>query len=108
MNKKDIKKSITELKKILFNRFGKGMELYLFGSVARNEYDPDSDIDILVLVPGKVDTKLEIEILHLAYDIELKYDVVFGMVVNEKEFWESEKASVMPFHQNLQREALRI
>ena len=41
MNKKDIKKSIAELKKTLFNRFGKEMELYLFGSVARNEYDPD-------------------------------------------------------------------
>jgi predicted nucleotidyltransferase len=108
MNKKNINKSIAQLKKALFNRFGKAIELYLFGSVARNDYDPDSDIDILVLVPGKVDTKLEIEILHLAYDIELKYDVVFGLVVNEKEFWESEKASVMPFHQNLQREALRI
>lgn len=108
MNKKNINKSIAQLKKALFNRFGKGIELYLFGSVARNDYHPDSDIDILVLVPGEVDTKLEIEILHLAYDIELEYDVVFGLVVNEKEFWESEKASVMPFHQNLQREALRI
>jgi len=108
MNKKDINKSIAQLKKTLSNRFGKEIELYLFGSVARNEYGPESDIDILVLVPGKVDTKLEIEILHLAYDIELEYDVVFGLVVNEKEFWESEKASVMPFHQNLQREALRI
>ena len=108
MNKKDINKSIAQLKKTLSNRFGKEIELYLFGSVARNEYGPESDIDILVLVPGKIDTKLEIEIVHLAYDIELKYDVVFGLVVNEKEFWESEKAAVMPFHQNLQREALRI
>jgi predicted nucleotidyltransferase len=108
MNKKEIDQSIAELKKTLSNHLGNEIELYLFGSVARNDYDPDSDIDILVLVPGKVDTKLEIEILDLAYDIELKYDVVFGLVVNEKEFWESKKASVMPFHQNLQREALRI
>jgi uncharacterized protein len=108
MNKKEIKKSIAELKKALFNRFGKEIELYLFGSVARNEYGPESDIDILVLVPGKIDSKLEMEILHLAYDIELEYNVVFGLVVNEKEFWESGKASVMPFHRNLQREALRI
>jgi predicted nucleotidyltransferase len=108
MNKKDIDRSIAELKETLANHLGNEIELYLFGSVARNDYAPESDIDILVLVPGKVDTKLEIEILDLAYDIELKYNVVFGVVVNEKEFWESEKASVMPFHQNLQREALRI
>ena len=108
MNKKDIDRSIDELKETLANHLGNEIELYLFGSVARNDYGTESDIDILVLVPGKVDTKLEIEILDLAYDIELKYDVVFGVVVNEKEFWQSKKASVMPFHQNLQREALRI
>ncbi|HLP57352.1 MAG TPA: nucleotidyltransferase domain-containing protein [Candidatus Deferrimicrobium sp.] len=108
MNKRNINRSIGELKETLANRLGNKIELYLFGSVARNDYRPGSDIDILVLVPGKVDTKLEIEILDLAYDIELKHDVVFGLVVNEKKFWNSKKASVMPFHQNLQREALRI
>jgi predicted nucleotidyltransferase len=108
MNKRNINRSIGELKETLANRLGNEIELYLFGSVARNDYRPGSDIDILVLVPGKVDTKLEIEILDLAYDIELKHDVVFGLVVNEKKFWNSKKASVMPFHQNLQREALRI
>ena len=108
MNKKNINRSIGELKETLYNRFGNEIELYLFGSVARNDYGPGSDIDILVLVPGKMDTKLEIEILDLAYDIELKHDVVFGLVVNEKKFWKSKKASVMPFYQNVQREALRI
>jgi len=33
---------------------------------------------------------------------------LFGSVVNSKEFWASEKAAVIPFHQNLQRESLRI
>jgi len=108
MNKTNITQSINELKDTLSTHLGDGIELYLFGSVARNDYNADSDIDILVLVPKKIDTKQEIEILDLAYNIELKYNVVFGLVVNDKEFWESEKASVMPFHQNLQREAFRI
>lgn len=108
MNKQDIEKSIAELKETLRHRFGSEIELYLFGSVARNDYSPESDIDVLVVIPGKVDTELEIEIIDLAYTIELKYNVIFGILVNEKEFWESEKAAVMPFHQNLQKEALRI
>jgi predicted nucleotidyltransferase len=108
MNKKDIKRSIAELKKKLGDRFGMEVELYLFGSVARNEYHPHSDIDILVLVPGEVDTALKEEVIDLAYDIELKYNVVFGIVVRSAEFWQSEKASVMPFHKNLQSEALRV
>jgi predicted nucleotidyltransferase len=108
MNEQNIKRSISALKKILQERFSSELELYLFGSVARNDYLPDSDIDILVLVPGEVDTSLEEEIFDLAYDVELGYDVVFGIVVHAKEFWASGKAAVMPFHQNLQREAVRI
>jgi len=108
MNKKIIKRSVSELKKILSHRFGKGLELYLFGSVARNQFGPESDIDVLALLPGGDDMNLKKEIVDLAYDIELKYNIVFGIVVCSTEFWRSEKAAVMPFHHNLQKEALRI
>ena len=108
MNERSIRRSISELKRILKNRFGGETELYLFGSAARNDYRSDSDIDILVLVQGHVNTNLKEEIIDLAYEIELKNDVVFGILVRSKEFWQSERAAVMPFHQNLQREALRI
>jgi len=108
MNEQNINRSISALKKILQKRFGSGVELYLFGSVARNDYEPDSDIDILVLVPSKVDTSLKENIIDLAYDVELEYDVIFGIVVRSKEFWISEKAAAMPFHQTVEREAVRI
>jgi predicted nucleotidyltransferase len=108
MNEENIRSSISELKRVLTNHFGNEIELYLFGSVARSDYHPESDIDILVLIPGKVDTSLKEEVIGLAYDIELEYDVVFGIVVRSKEFWASEKAAFMPFHQNVQREAVRV
>ena len=108
MNEQNIKHSIAELKKRLKKHFSSELEFYLFGSVARNDHKPDSDIDILVLVPGKVDTSLKEDIIDLAYDVELEYDVVFGIVVRSKEFWISEKAAAMPFHQNIQREAVRV
>jgi uncharacterized protein len=108
MNRKIIRRSISELKKILVNRFGNIIELYLFGSVARNDFGPESDIDVLVLLPGGDNMSLKKEVVDLAYDIELKYNIVFGIVVCSTEFWRSEKAAVMPFHRNLQREALRI
>jgi len=62
----------------------------------------------LALFPGEVDTALEEEIFDLAYEVELENDVVFGVVVQSKEFWDSERAAVTPFHQNLQRETLRL
>jgi predicted nucleotidyltransferase len=108
MNEQKLKRSIAELKNRLKNHFGKKLEFYLFGSVARNDYEPDSDIDVLSLVPGKVDTSLKEDIIEMAYDVELEYEVVFGIVVRSKEFWISEKAATMPFHQSVQKEAVRI
>ncbi len=108
MNDKSIKSSLLELKGMLKNFFGPEVELYLFGSVARKDYRPDSDIDILVLMPGLVDTDVKERVIDLSYEIELKHDVVFGIVVRSKEFWQSPMAAVMPFHQTLQNEGLRI
>lgn len=108
MNEANINSSIAALKRTLIYRFGDEVELYLYGSVARNDYQYDSDIDILVLFPGKVNTDLMEEIFGLAYEVGLEHDVVFSIVVQSKEFWDSEFAAVMPFHQNLQRESLRI
>lgn len=103
-----IKRSLSELKKVLTHRFGEDIERYLYGSAARNEYHPESDIDILVLFPGEVDTVLEEEVFDLAYEVELECDVVFGVIVHSKEFWASEKAAVMPFHQRVREEGVRI
>ncbi|MCK4765295.1 MAG: nucleotidyltransferase domain-containing protein [Candidatus Aminicenantes bacterium] len=108
MNEESIKRSVSELKSLLSSRFGDEVELYLFGSVVREDYHPESDIDILVLFPGRVDTALKEEIIDLAYSIELRNDVVFGIVVRSKAFWASAQAAAMPFHQNLQREAMLI
>jgi predicted nucleotidyltransferase len=108
MNKTDIAKSIAELKELMGQRFGFEMELYLFGSVARNDYGPESDIDVLVLLPGEVDTLLKTEVIDLAYGIGLKNNVVFNMITRSKKIWESDMAAVTPFHENLTREALRI
>ncbi|HLP59172.1 MAG TPA: nucleotidyltransferase domain-containing protein [Candidatus Deferrimicrobium sp.] len=108
MNEDSIKKSIAELKEVLCLTFDEAIELYLFGSVARHDYGPESDIDILVLFPGEVDTRLKIQIIDLAFDIGLKNDIVFNVIVRSKETWKSEMAKVTPFHRNLEREALRL
>lgn len=108
MNEENITRSIAQLKRVLTRRFGNGIELYLYGSVARKDYQSESDIDILVLFSGEVDTGLMEQVIESAYDVELEHDVVFGIVVQSKEYWESPRAAVTPFRQNLRREALRL
>ena len=108
MNEASIKQSVSELKDMLSNRYGNGIGIYIFGSAARGDYRKDSDIDVLVLFPGPVDTDLKEEIIDLAFDIELENNVIFGIVVRSSDYWASEKAAVTPFHQNVVREAMRI
>ena len=107
MNKK-ITLAIQELKGSLITMFGHDVELKLFGSVARGDDRKYSDIDLLVLLPGQVDHSVEEMVFESAYDMELKYSVVFGVIVYEKAFWNSDLAAVMPLHQNIDREGLAV
>jgi len=107
MNNK-ITSAVQELKGSLITMFGRDVEFKLFGSVARGDDRKYSDIDLLVLLPGQVDHSVEEMVFDAAYDMELKYSVVFGVIVYEKAFWNSELAAVMPLHQNIDREGLAV
>ncbi len=51
---------------------------------------------------------LEEEIFNIAYDIELEYDVIFGIIVYSSNFWFSQKGSIMPLFQHIQEEGKTI
>jgi predicted nucleotidyltransferase len=108
MTKKQINMAVQELKLKLLELFGEGIELRVFGSAARGDYRRHSDIDVLVLLPLRVDNTVEERVFDAAYDIELKYGVIFGIVVYTKEFWASDLAASMPLYQNIQREGVSI
>jgi predicted nucleotidyltransferase len=108
MTKKQISLAVQELKSKLQGLFGEDIELRLFGSAVRGDYRKHSDIDVLVIPPGRVNNAIEEKIFDAAYDIELKHSVVFGIVVYGKEFWASEIAASMPLHQNIEREGIGV
>lgn len=100
-------RALKELKEKLCERFPY-IEIILYGSKARGDYREFSDLDILILVDSKVNSKFKKKITEIKYDIELKYDVVFGTIIENKEFWESPLAHVMPLHGNIDREGVNI
>jgi predicted nucleotidyltransferase len=103
-----IKEALEQLKAKLESEFGDGIELVLFGSAARGEYDELSDVDILVLAPGSVDNSLEERIFDMAFDVGLYYDIVFGVIVYSAEFWQTPLAAVMPIYENIKQEGIAI
>ncbi len=108
MERKTIDKALGELTSYLEKRHGKGVEVFLFGSVARGDYDGESDIDVLVLIPGEVDNGIEEEIFRKAFVIELEFNVIFGIIVHSKDFWGLETVEPMPFHQEIVKDGIKI
>jgi len=108
MTKKQIGMAVQALKLELQKMFGEDIELRIFGSAVRKDYRKHSDIDVLVLIPGKVDNAIEERVFDAAYDIELKHSIVFGIIVYAKEFWGSEIAASMPLYQNIAREGVTL
>ena len=77
----------------------------LFGSKARGDSVADSDIDLLVLLNQSVDNTLEEEIFGIAFDVELEYEIVLGVIVKNAVNWK-EKEIYYPLGQNIVREGI--
>lgn len=103
--KENEKKALQELKEKLSESLPEA-EIILYGSKARDDSEAFSDIDVLVLLDREVNNSLEEEIFSIAY--ELEHDVVFGILVESKVFWNSDLAHAMPIHWNIDREGIMI
>ena len=100
-------RALKELKEELLKRFSDA-EIILYGSKARGDDKEFSDIDVLVLLDREINNSLEEEIFSTAFQIELKYDVIFGIIVYSKKFWNSKLGNAMPIHWNIDKEGMPI
>lgn len=78
----------------------------LFGSEARGEARPDSDIDLLILVDGDKMSLEQEEIITLPlYELELKTGVVISPIIMLKKLWENRPFKT-PFYINIVNEGI--
>jgi len=104
--KKTDKKAVFEFCNLLRMKLGSNLQMIkLFGSKARGDDDPESDIDILILVERR-DILVEDQILDIAYDTSLKHNVVImPVVLSDSEFYSS-LSKVGIFYSNVQKEGV--
>ena len=98
---------LTELRRELARILGDRFEAaYLFGSRARREQRPDSDVDVLVVVRGTFDYGDMIRRTSaLVSTLSLQYDTVISRAFVSKERFERERS---PFLLNVRREAIEV
>jgi len=105
--KENEKMALQELKQKLLKSFP-DVKVILYGSKVRSDDEEFSDIDLLILINSQVIRRIKEEITEITYDMELKYDVVFGIIIENRDFWESPLANAMPLHWNIDREGVHV
>jgi len=85
----EIKKILKEFRKEIEKLYGKRLkDAILYGSWARGEATEGSDIDVLIVLEGKVTPGKEIDrIIDVITEINLKYGVLISVYpVSEEDF----------------------
>ena len=99
----DVRERIVEL-------FGDKLRyLILYGSYARGEQDPASDIDIMILVDESEEALrgYRSEIVDIMTDLSLKYDTFISLAKKTYSRY-SEYLDVLPYYQNIHNEGVEI
>lgn len=78
---KEEKAALAEIKQGVQSLVGQRLRgIVLFGSKARGDFDPESDLDIAILVDG-LDRETKREIIDIVADVEVKFLLVMSSLV---------------------------
>ena len=82
--------AVNEYVRRLYQTLGRELVgLWLFGSRARGDFEPDSDIDVL-LVAETVQPETRWHVWGLASDISLEYDILLNSHIIDAARWDDE------------------
>ncbi len=83
-------------------------EIRLFGSRARGDFRPDSDWDILVILPenNQDEIGMQTKVNRAMYALELELDIAISPLVFLKKNWE--KMGVTSLFQNVEKQGVLV
>jgi predicted nucleotidyltransferase len=81
-------------------------KVVLFGSKARGDDDPDSDIDLLVLTERHLDWEERAQIVKILFHVGLTHDVLFSFLDAPQEEWSAGIMTVLPIHSEIDRDGV--
>ncbi len=86
---------------------GKLVDAFVFGSKARGESHPDSDVDLMVILDQPTTDDLS-EARGLAFDIWLAYQVFLSVRAMSYQQWQTLAALQSLFYRNALRDAIPL
>ena len=85
------------------------MDIYLYGSYARGDYEQDSDIDFVAIVKGnRLDLQKKLKFMwDIAADLGLENDIVISpTVIPYNEFLQYQEK--LPYYRNIIKEGVKV
>lgn len=81
------KKAVREIKEKVTALVGDRLKgIYLFGSKARGDYDPESDVDLAIIIED-LDRSLKRKVIDIVVEVETDYIIVISsLVISWKNF----------------------
>lgn len=110
-SKSELQIILSEMAKTARETFGEQLDsVILYGSYARGDYTPDSDVDIMILVKGIAPDDLwhyKKPIIKAESELGLKYDLVISSTIKDIETFNM-YLDVLPFYQNVMKEGIKV
>lgn len=85
------------------------MDIYLYGSYARGDYEQDSDIDFVAIVKGnRLDLQKKLKVMwDIAADLGLENDIIISpTVIPYNEFLQYQEK--LPYYRNIIKEGVKV
>ena len=95
------RRELTSLKRAPVER------MVIYGSKARGDANPDSDLDVLLIVRNEAATRKR-TLRRMGYLLAADSDVVPSIMAYTHDEWESRKQSESPFRRAVERDGVRV
>ena len=100
------KAALSELKKILRERYNVTSVL-VYGSKARGDDSPDSDIDVMIVLDDYT-PRIEAAVDELVYDINLDHDCLISVVIFGRRELEEGPMAESPLYKRILAEGVPV
>ena len=101
------RQGLSELRNALSGMFDV-ISITLFGSAARGEADPESDTDLLIVTGRALPRSVRHQITDIVFDINLRCGTNFSTLVVDRASWDAGLYSVLPLHDEIEKEGVLV
>ncbi len=101
------RKALVEFKRRVGSRFP-GSTFTLFGSKARGDFGPDSDIDLLVVTERELSWREVDSTISDAYEVNLAHGALFTVHVVSRAEWDEGRWTCFPLRESVERDGISV